>query len=578
MNIIRKRCSTISWNIKKKAKEVLSKETGTIYKEHGGKVRVCLVYPNSYYLGMSNLGVHTLYRILNSLPNCVCERVFLPSVEDAEEYDNSKTPLISLETQTPVKDFDVVAFSISFEDDYFNLPLIFDLAEIPLNKKDRDESHPLTIAGGAAISMNPEPLSDFMDSFFIGEAEGYIKDIIDIIDNSMSEGLSREETLRGMREVTGVYVPIWYDFEYSDNKITKINISDGAPTKVRRAMIDYEKPFEVAQTVIMTPDTEFSNTYLVEIERGCGENCRFCPAGFLYLPPREHSLESVQESVQAGFDKTKKIGLVGAAVSEYTHIKDVLRAGIKADKEMTLSSLRLDVIDQEFLDTLKEAGYKTVTMAPEAATLRLRQVVNKDITDESILNSIEMIKKAGFNRVKLYFMIGLPTETDEDIVAMAELAKLIKQTLGKGKLILSINPFVPKPFTPFQWHNFEKVDILKRRFKILDNLLKNEKAIEVKKLTPNVAYTQAYLSLGDRRVGKVIEESYSKGVRRALKDNKVQVESIVHSLRVPEDVLPWDVIEHGLSRDYMWFDYKRSFVSQTTGACQVGSCFKCGVC
>ncbi len=530
---------------------------------------------------MSNLGVHTLYRLLNSLPNCVCERVFLPDTTDSnklnvDEFFDSNTPLFSLESQTPVKDFDVVAFSISFEDDYFNLPLIFDLAQIPLNKKDRNESHPLTIAGGAAISMNPEPLSDFMDSFFIGEAEGFAKEIIDIIDESLSTSSTKEETLRSLREVTGVYVPLWYDFEYDGNRMTRINITDGAPTKVRRAMINYEEPFEIAQTVILTPDTEFSNTHLVEIERGCGENCRFCPAGFLYLPPREHEVGPVMDSIKT--DETQKIGLVGAAVSEYTHIKDVLKSGIKDNKEMTLSSLRLDVIDEEFLETLKESGYKTVTMAPEAATLRLRRVVNKDITDESILKSISMIKDAGFNRVKLYFMIGLPTETDEDIVAMAELAKQIKATLGGGKLILSVNPFVPKPFTPFQWHNFERVEILKRRFNILDAMLKKEKAIEIKKLTPGVAYTQAYLSLGDRRVGRVIEESYEKGVRRAMKDNKEEVERIVHSLRVPEDVLPWDVIEHGLSRDYMWFDYKRSLKSDTTGACQVGSCFKCGVC
>lgn len=527
---------------------------------------------------MSNLGVHAIYRLLNELDNCVCERVFLPDGEEVEDLQNSNTPLFSLESQTPIKDFDLVAVSISFEDDYFNLPLIFDLAGIPLNKKDRDESSPLTLAGGAAISMNPEPLSDFFDSFFIGEAEGFAKEIIDKLDSAMSESLSKVDTLRSLREVTGIYVPLWYNFEYDGDRMSKINISDNAPTKVRRAMIHYESTFPIAQSVILTPDTEFSNTHLVEVERGCGENCRFCPAGFLYLPPREHTIDEVMKSVNEGMEKTEKIGLVGAAVSEYTHIKDILKVGIKEKKEMTLSSLRLDTIDQEFLDTLKESKYKTVTMAPEAATLRLRQVVNKNITNEEIIESIAMVKKSGFTRVKLYFMIGLPTETDEDIIAMAEFALQIKATLGKGKLILSVNPFVPKPFTPFQWHNFEQVDVLKRRFNILDAMLKKEKSIEVKKLTPNVAYIQAYLSLGDRRVGKVIEESYTKGVRRAIKDNKAEVDRIVHSLRVPEDVLPWDIIEHGLTRDYMWFDYKRSFASQTNGACEVGSCFKCGVC
>ena len=553
---------------------------------------MCLVYPNTYYLGMSNLGVHTIYRLLNSLDNCVCERAFLP--DDVDSYFDSNTLLTSLESQTPVRDFDVVAFSISFEDDYFNLPTIFDLAQMPIRRSDRKEGSPLIIGGGASISMNPEPLGDFFDAFFIGEAEGYGEEIIDTIDDSLSKQipLNSEESLRELSKTTGIYVPSFYDFRYDGHKIREINVSEGIDEKVHRAMIPYEKPFEVAQTVILTPDTEFSNTHLIEVERGCGEGCRFCPAGFLYLPPREHSLKPIQKSVDDAYCTTSKVGLVGAAVSEYTYVKEVLamaatpegggssgpEGGHTKEKEMTLSSLRLEVVDEEMLDGLMKAGYKTVTMAPEAATLRLRQVVNKDITDEEILKSISMIRDAGFLKIKLYFMLGLPTETDEDIVAMAELAKLIKTTLGKGKVTLSVNPFVPKPFTPFQWHNFENVEVLMKRFKILENLLRKEKAIEVKKLTPTVAYTQAYLSLGDRRVGKIIEESYEKGIRRAIKDNKETVDEVVYSRRVPDDVLPWDVIEHGLSRDYMWFDYNRSFESKVTPSCDVGSCFKCGVC
>ncbi|MEE9614306.1 MAG: radical SAM protein [Thermodesulfobacteriota bacterium] len=527
---------------------------------------------------MSNLGFQTLYRLFNDLEVCACERAFLPDKDELREFEKSGEKLFSLESQTPLERFDIIAFSVSFEEDFINIPRILALAGVPLFSIERGRAHPLVMAGGCAVSLNPEPVAEFMDLCFIGEAEGMVGPFIEAVGEGGQGG--EEGGLESLAGIEGVYVPALYEFTYDGPRVASIKAAPGAPERVTRARADTDLS-PVPESVVLTPATEFGSATLLEVERGCGRGCRFCAAGFIYLPPRMRELGPVKEIVERGFRESGKVGLVGAAVSEYPHLKELLRLGIEGGREMTLSSLRLDMLDAELLDLLKKAGYRTVTLAPEAGTERLRRVVNKDISDSEIDEAIRLVKEAGFRKLKLYFMVGLPTETDADARAIGELSLRLKKLMGKGKLTLSINPFMPKPFTPFQWHPFERVETIEKRYSIIKEMLKREGGIDVKTLSVRKAFAQAYLSRADRRAGRVIAEASKVGLRRALRsaDHPAPLaEECVHRERGVDEPFPWEVVDHGLERGYLWDEYQRGLEGKTTPPCEVGSCFRCGVC
>jgi len=525
---------------------------------------------------MANLGFQSVYMLLNGLDECVCERAFLPDREGLKEHERTSTPLLSYESQTPVKEFDLVAFSVPFEEDYLNIPGMLSLAGIgPLAQ--RRAGQPLVAAGGVAVSLNPEPLSSFVDFILAGEAEGSFKPLIEILKGCNEKGLEKGMALRELDSLDFIYVPSLYEVAFDGVRIKEVRPLNGAKAVVKAARARELGRYPVPQSFIYTPDTEFNETYCVEVERGCGKGCRFCAAGFLYLPPRMREPGPVMDSVDKGIASSGKVGLIGTAVSEYPEIKEVLRRGISVNATMTLSSLRLDELDTEYLALLKEAGYRTITLAPEAATERMRSVINKGISDSEIMESVRLIAEAGLRRVKLYFIVGLPGETDDDARAIVDLAVNIRKELKGGEVNLSVNPFIPKPCTPFQWHGFESVDVIERRLAIVKKGLAKE-GIKVKDMPAKEAFVQAYLSRADRRAGEIILAAASTGWKRAMKGNEAFTAESVYSAREKDEILPWDIIDHAIVKDYFWKEYQRGLLGKSTPPCDVGRCTRCGVC
>lgn len=568
---------SISWKLKRNAQKILEREKGTVYKDPGAGVNVCVLYPNTYALAMANLGFQTVYHLFNSFENCVCERSFLPERDELEDF--SKAPLFSLESQRALKEFDIIAFSIPFEEDYINIPSLLALAEIPVLSSRRSERDPLVIAGGIAPSLNPEPLADMMDLFVMGEAEGAVRGFLDLYIRAEDAGIKdREEFLREFDALPFVYVPSLYEFIYDGSVVREIKPLKGAKTSIRASKNLSLDAFPIPRNFVTTPDSAFKEASLIEIERGCGRGCRFCAAGFLCMPPRQRSMEEVKKAVLGGLEATGKAGLVGTAVSEYPGLKEVLREGIKKGGSMTLSSLRVDVLDGELIGLLKESGYRTVTFAPEAGSERMRKVVNKGIRDEEILEAVRAVVEAGFTRIKLYFLTGLPGESDADARAIAELAVEIKSIMKKGFLTLSINPFIPKPCTPFQWHGFCDAAVINKRLSLIKKALSKIPGVTIKAMNPAEAFFQAYISRADRRAAGLIMGASSMGMRRAIKGKKEFMEASVYRNREKDEILAWHMIDHGLKKGYLWNEYERGLKGLLTGPCNVGSCFRCGVC
>jgi radical SAM superfamily enzyme YgiQ (UPF0313 family) len=526
---------------------------------------------------MSNLGLHSVYALFNSDAGYQCERGFLPDADESALYEKSGTPLLSLESQSPIKDFDIIAFTASFEKDYINIAAILEAIGIPVFADERDDSHPLIIAGGCGVSLNPEPIAELIDIFLLGEGEASLPVFMEVFAACVSSEDNRQEQFRKILKVPGAYVPSFYNFEYDGDKVVSIKADNGAPEIVLKARLDDLDSAPLPQSIITTPDTSFSNTFLIEAERGCPRGCRFCSAGFIYLPPRWRSLDVLKNAIKKGLERTGKVGLVGAAISEHPGLKEMLRCAEGDNAEITISSLRADVVDAEMLELLKDVGYKTITIAPEAGTERLRQVINKDMSDECLVECARLAGDAGFRRMKLYYMVGLPTETEDDVRAIAELTIRIKDALKHGSVALSINPFIPKPVTPFQWYGYAGVTEVEKKYKVIKKMLVQVKGVSVKTESAKEAYLQAWLARADRRAGRVIVEAARHGLKRAVRDVADARESVERT-RAKDEVLPWDVVDHSLKKDYLWKEYQAALKCKVTEPCVMGECFRCGVC
>jgi radical SAM superfamily enzyme YgiQ (UPF0313 family) len=376
----------VSRKLKEQTDLLLSKEKGTVYKDPGGKVTVALVYPNTYHVGMSNLGFQGIYGLLNSMKDVVCERAFLPEDKDVDEYVRTNTELFSMESKRPLNRFEIVAFSVSFENDYPNIARILELSKIPLSSAGRDSRHPLIIMGGACAFFNPEPVADFFDICFIGEAEDMLPDFLAVCNSSAG----RSEVLKKSVEAGGLYVPRFYTLSYdSEGKISGRHASEGAPQSIRRQCL---KDISVSKitTSIVTSETEFSDMFLIEAMRGCPWNCRFCVAGKIYSPPRKKDLTAIREEIQTALSRTTRIGLIGPSLSDYPHIKEVLEIpGV----DFSITSLRASHESAELVSVIK--GHKSVSIAPEAGTERLRRVINKRITEGDIIHTSELLFAEG---------------------------------------------------------------------------------------------------------------------------------------------------------------------------------------
>lgn len=526
----------MTWQQAEKARRRLSREQGTVVKDWGGRTPFALVYPNSYYLGMSNLGVHALYKLLNSRDKVVAERAFW-------ETEDSQPPPVSLESQRPLADFTVIAFSISYELDYFNVARILKASGIPLYAADRDEQHPLVIAGGPCVIANPMPLSPFFDCLCIGEAESIVPPVLPVITEGI--GGKRSELLKSLSSIPGVYVP-----QYAEKTVA-------------RQWAENLDEFPVGSTVL-TPDTELGDLYLIEVERGCNRGCRFCLVNKAFSPMRYRSLESLFAQAEEGLKYRKRLGLVGPAVSDHPRIEELMTRLTDMGAELSMSSLRIAPLSGIVLRELAKGGARTVTLAPEAGSRHLRHMIKKGISQDDILKAMEMVAGQGIKQVKLYFMVGLPSETDQDIENIIDLSLDCKGILDNRqpgtRLTLNISPFVPKAGTPFQWLPMTRPATLNRRLTRLKKGLM-PKGIKIKAESPAWSQVQGVLSRGDASLAKVltdIEEISLAGWRRAAAKHNIDVDFYAHQRWGIKQKLPWDVIDSGAKAGHLELELDRA--------------------
>jgi len=549
---------------------------------HAGQ-KVAIVYPNTYFVGMSNLGLHIIYEEINLRNDSVCERIFLPEKKELEAYDKTKTPLMSVETQRPMHQFDVVAFDVTFEMDYFHIPLMLRHGRVPIMGKDRTEFDPIVIAGGPCATFNPEPFADFIDAFIIGEGEGIVSRVLDIIRDGKMEGLDRHAILRQLANISGVYVPSLYVPIYSDGGEFKgYHIAEGAPKTIKR---HFEMLTSGGETVVATNYTEFGAMYIIEVARGCGRHCRFCMAGYCFRVPRVRPLDILKEGVDRAEKLGKKVGLMGAAISDYPEVDELVTYIRSKDMRYSCASLRADSLTQAVVDGLADSGQKTITIAPETGSERLRRVINKGISEEHLQNAATLSAKSGIQHMRLYIMIGLPTETDEDIEAIVGLAERTQSHMAevgcKGRLTLSINPFIPKPFTPFQWMAMDNQKTVEKKLQYIKKALQKNRRIEVLVESPKEAYIQGVLARGDRRLGAVLAacaaDRGSKSFKAEMKAAGLDMDEMNYRERSFDEFLPWSHLDMGMDDGYLEMEWKRSVDEAYTPPCVQG-CKRCGVC
>ncbi|HEY7536312.1 MAG TPA: radical SAM protein, partial [Thermodesulfobacteriota bacterium] len=441
------------WKLKEKTRDILSNELGTLFKE--GEIRVALAYPNTYEIGTSNLGFQLIYRILNSIPHISAERVYLPDQKDIKFYELGED-LFSLESQRKIGEFDIIAFSIPFEGDYINILKMLRLSKIPLRACDRGESYPLVLAGGMATLLNPEPLAPFIDAFVIGEGEYVTKEVFEIIANRESKW----KTLEKLSETQGIYVPSFFEPFYNEDG----TFDRHSPSlRVQKRFID-DLDLHPAGSTILTKNTTFSDMYLIEVSRGCGGACRFCAEGFVYRYPRHRDKNSITSEIKKAKEMGRRVGLISPMLLDHPDLKNIIAEAKKEGIQASLSSLRADALDEDMLETIRMSGQKTLTIAPEAGSDSLRRSVNKHFTNRDIIKSAELSLKFGITNLKLYFMVGLPGEEDEDVRAIGKLGKDIREVFPRGKVTIGVNPLVPKPWTPFQWVPFPKLQDVERKY------------------------------------------------------------------------------------------------------------------
>jgi len=576
----------LTWQLKEELKMIMAGEQGTMVFPPGSRQGFALVYPNTYYVGMSNLGFQIIYQQINGRGDTACERLFLPDRKTEPEYIRTNTPLMTIETQRPLYEFPLIGFALTFEMDYFNMLKILSMGKVPLLAIDRDENHPLVMIGGPCATFNPEPLADFVDICIIGEGEEVIHDILDVYYQGRDLGLSRREILSNLAQIEGVYVPCFYQPRYkADGTIRSITAQEGIPLQVRRRFVADLDKYE-AQTVVLTSDTEFGNMFLIEVARGCGRHCRFCMAGYCFRNPRVRSLDKLKIAINKAKEFRSKVGLMGAAISDYPEIDALCQAVLEQDMQMSVASLRADTLTDGLVNALVVSKHRTITLAPEAASIRLRRIINKTITDEHLYKSVDMAIAAGIPHIRLYIMIGLPFEEQKDIEEIVVLAENIKkhmESLGsKGKLTLSVNPFIPKPFTPFQWMSMPLMSAVEAKLKFISASLRQKKNIEVLVESPKEAYVQAVLARGDRRLGKALLEAHNrggmKGFKQAMKvSGLTQEQYLYRQWDEQHEILPWQQLDMGLDPSYLVQELARAKMEKFTSPCVAG-CTRCGVC
>jgi radical SAM superfamily enzyme YgiQ (UPF0313 family) len=529
----------VSWDKVKEARQRLSREEGTIFKDWGGKLPIALIYPNSYYIGMSNLGLHAIYSFLNDYPDIICERVFWEKGDWAKPQ-----PTLSLESQRPLADFPVLAFSVNYELDYFAIAPVLRANGIPLYAAERDENHPLVIAGGPCIIANPMPPAPFFDCLCIGEAEAIFPSMLSVL----NEGIKgkRQELLNTLAALPGVYVP-----------------QCNPRTRIVRQWARNLDDFPV-HSIILTPDTELGDLYLIEIQRGCQWGCRFCLVSQAFHPMRFHSVDQLVAQAEVGLKYRKRLGLVGPAVSDHPRFEELLTRLKEIGAEISVSSLRIKPLYSIALRELAKGGTRTVALAPEAGAERLRRVIKKGITEDDILKAMQQVAEEKIKQIKLYFMIGLPTETDGDITAIADLTLKCKDILERRqtgtRLILTVAPFVPKAGTPFEWLPMTELPVLRYRLALLKSKLQ-PKGIQIKSESLDWSEVQAVLARGDAKLAEVlanVEAVSLSGWRKAVKKYDLDTNHYAHKRWDTTQELPWSILDSGTKPSRLESELKRA--------------------
>jgi radical SAM superfamily enzyme YgiQ (UPF0313 family) len=522
---------SIKWGERQKARQRLESETGTIIKDWGGRLPFAFVYPNSYFIGMSNLGLQAIYGFINSREDAVCERVFW----DKENCETGALPL-SVESQRPLTDFAILAFSLNYEIDFLNITPLLKASGIPLYSEERDETQPLIIAGGPCITANPMPVAPFFDCLCVGEAEVILLAMMPIL----SEGISgnREDLLQALSRVPGVYVP-------------RYNSGRTVARQWVRKLDDYP-----VNSIVVTQDTELHDLYLLEVQRGCAHNCRFCLVSSVFSPLRFHSLDQLIQQAEAGIKYRKRLGLVGPAVTDHPQTEELLAGLLQMGAQFSLSSLRITSLTPKIIEQLVKGGLRSVALAPEAGSECLRQAIKKGITEAQVMETIRQAADKGMQQLKLYYMIGLPQETDDDIQAIVDLTlagkEIIDKRRGKTRLTVNISPFVPKANTPFQRLPMMQVDVLQGRLTTLKNQL-TSKGIEIKNESPHWSEVQAVLSRGDSSLAGVLSDIDRQSLpvwRQSIAKHHLDVEHFAHGRWDDGQKLPWGIIDFNFQFRY----------------------------
>ncbi|MDQ3248579.1 MAG: radical SAM protein [Chloroflexota bacterium] len=547
-------------------------ETGAIVKEWGDKLAVALTMPNTYYVGMSSLALQVLYRLFNSRPDTVCERIFWE-----KGAQQAGQPLLSLENEQPATEFNVWAFTISWEMDYFNVVELLRQADMPPLAQDRQTSKqwdgrpwPLLIAGGPGVTMNPEPIAPFFDAILIGEGEEAVPHFIDLCQAGLDE--DRTALLATLDQTPGWYVP----------SLRSSNRNHERFRKVERLWTRNLPAFNTS-SALYTPDTEFSRMHLMEIARGCGRGCRFCLAGYVYRPAREQPLETLLASAEkAIINGYTKIGLVSAAVSDHTQIDELATELQRMGASLSASSMRMDPISVPLIKALAATGAQNLTVAPEAGSQRLRNVINKTQTEDQMMRAIALAQAYNFPQIKLYFMVGHPTETDDDITALIDFTLEARKHF-KRRIAINATPFVPKAHTPFQWEGMTAADVLRKRQKRIHAGLARH-GVDVRADSPDWAEVQAVLSRGDRKLADVLLAIPSGGLTvrsffQTMAELGLDKEAYIRQWEVGSP-LPWDIVQSGVSENYFQYELRLAARDQTGLSCPPDSagCLSCQAC